>query len=98
MLTCGTQLSSLSSWDLPYAAYSRALFRNPDQPSPFGETSATPAYLSVHSPEAVTPGRQVGPSPTARLVQQKVVQDRSNLLLQGRYKELLVSCGREDRV
>ncbi len=89
----------LSSWNLPYAAYSKALGKKPDQPSPFGGTGATPTYLDIESPEATTQGHQAaGPSPTMQLVHQKVAQDRSSLFLQGRHLELLASCGREDRM
>lgn len=91
-------LSSLSSWILPYAAYSRAFGERPDQPSPFATTGATPTYLNIHSPETTTLGRQAaGPSPTMQLVRQKAARDRSSLLLQGRVEELLASCGKEDR-
>ncbi|KXX82411.1 hypothetical protein MMYC01_201360 [Madurella mycetomatis] len=87
----------LSSWILPYAAYSRAFGKRPGHPSPFATTGATPTYLSIPSPEAATPGRQAaGPSPTMQLVRQKAAQDRSSLL-QGRFEELLASCGNEDR-
>ncbi|GAB1317651.1 hypothetical protein MFIFM68171_07861 [Madurella fahalii] len=88
----------LSSWNLPYAAYSKAFGKRQDQPSPFATTSATPPYLTIRSPESTTPGRQAaGLSPTMQLVRQKAAQDRSSPLLQGRYKELWASCGREDR-
>ncbi|EAQ86815.1 hypothetical protein CHGG_08068 [Chaetomium globosum CBS 148.51] len=87
-----------SSWNLPYAAYSKALGKKNDQPSPFGETGSTPSYLNIESLEAATPGREAaGPSPTMQLVRQKVALDRSSLFLQGRHLELLASCGKEDR-
>ncbi|KAH6613493.1 hypothetical protein F5144DRAFT_616419 [Chaetomium tenue] len=88
-----------SSWNLPYGAYSKALGKKSDQPSPFGGTGATPSYLNIESPEAATPGREAaGPSPTMQLVRQKVALDRSSLFLQGRHLELLASCGKEDRI
>jgi hypothetical protein len=89
----------LSSWNLPYAAYSKALGKRPGQPSPFGATASTPAYLNIDSPDPVTPGRPAAaPSPAMQLVREKVAQDRSNLFLQGRHQDLLASCGKEDRV
>ncbi|KAH7007568.1 hypothetical protein EDB80DRAFT_718854 [Ilyonectria destructans] len=88
----------LSSWNLPYAAFVSSLPKNPDQPSPFGPLGATPGYLNIHSPEALTPGRETaGPSPNMQLVYQKVKEDRASLFLQGRLKELIVSMCREDR-
>ncbi|KAK3899067.1 hypothetical protein C8A05DRAFT_18446, partial [Staphylotrichum tortipilum] len=88
-----------SSWNLPYAAYCKALGQRPGEPSPFGGgTGATPTCLNIASPEAATPGRSAtGPSPAMQLVRQKVAQDRSSLFLQGRHQELLASCGNEDR-
>jgi len=88
----------LSSWNLPYDAYIASLSKEADQPSPFGMQVSTPDYLNIHSPEALTPGRQAtGLSPPMQLIRQKANQDRASLFLQGRYKELLMSCGKEDR-
>ncbi|KAH6974421.1 hypothetical protein BKA56DRAFT_634330 [Ilyonectria sp. MPI-CAGE-AT-0026] len=88
----------LSSWNLPYAAFISSIPKNPDQPSPFGPLDTTPEYLNIHSPEALTPGREAaGPSPNMQLVYQKVKEDRASLFLQGRLKELVVSMCREDR-
>lgn len=88
----------LSSWNLPYKAFVSSLPKNPDQPSPFGPLGATPEYLNILSPKAVTPGREVaGPSPNMELVYQKVKQDRASLFLQGRLKELVVGMCQDDR-
>ncbi|KAI1209519.1 uncharacterized protein F4807DRAFT_426984 [Annulohypoxylon truncatum] len=90
---------ALSSWNLPYAAYAASLPQYPDEPSPFGTAGTTPNYLNIDSPEAVTPGgRAAGPSPNMQLIRQKATQTRSSLFLQGRYKDLLINCGREDRI
>jgi len=103
-MSCSTPNSistRLSSWNLPYVAYTKALGFGTDQPSPFATDGATPSYLNVHSPEATTPGRRPAapdPSPTMQMVRQKVALDRASLFLQGRTKELLASCGREDRM
>ncbi|KAI1390571.1 uncharacterized protein F4822DRAFT_393604 [Hypoxylon trugodes] len=89
----------LSEWNLPYAAFVASLARQPDQPSPFGPASATPDYVNIHSPEATTPTRQPdGPSPNMELVNKKAVLDQSSLFLQGRFKDLLIRCEREDRI
>ncbi|KAK4141974.1 uncharacterized protein C8A04DRAFT_38633 [Dichotomopilus funicola] len=89
----------LSSWNLPYAAYSKGLGKTSGQPSPFGGTAATPTYLSIQSPEAATPGHAAaGPSPTMQLIRQKAARDKANLFLQGRHFDLLASCGKEDRI
>ncbi|WQF82047.1 Putative Clr5 domain-containing protein [Colletotrichum destructivum] len=76
----------------------KQLKRQADHPSPFGPITTTPRYLNVGSPEATTPG---GPAPdltpTAALITQKTLQDRSNLLLQGRREELLSRCNESDR-
>ncbi|KAH6621544.1 hypothetical protein B0J18DRAFT_467119 [Chaetomium sp. MPI-SDFR-AT-0129] len=89
----------LSSWNLPYAAYSKGLGKTSGQPSPFGGTAATPTYLSIQSPEAATPGHAAaGPSPPMQLIRQKAARDRANLFLQGRHFDLLASCGKEDRI
>lgn len=88
----------LSSWSLPYAAYAKAFGITPDQPSPFGPVGATPDYMDIQPCDATTPGGHAfGPSPTTQLVHKKVAWDRSSLLFQGRHKELLESCGRDDR-
>ncbi|KAI0886531.1 uncharacterized protein GGS22DRAFT_158100 [Annulohypoxylon maeteangense] len=90
---------ALSSWNLPYAAYTASFPEHPDPPSPLGTTGTTPNYLNIHSPEAMSPGRQAaGPSPNTQLVHQKAIQDRSSLFLQGRHKELLARCSKEDRI
>ncbi|KAH7117482.1 hypothetical protein EDB81DRAFT_701814 [Dactylonectria macrodidyma] len=89
----------LSSWNLPYNALISSMPKNPDHPSPFGDTRRTPAYLSIQSPEALTPGREVaGPSPNMKLVYEKTKQDNTNLFLQGRIEELLVRMVKEDRI
>lgn len=93
-----THRARLSSWNLPYAAFISSIPKNPDQPSPFGPLNTTPEYLNIHSPDALTPGREAaGPSPNMQLVYQKVKEDRASLFLQGRLKELVVSMCREDR-
>ncbi|KAK0620557.1 hypothetical protein B0T14DRAFT_567300 [Immersiella caudata] len=90
---------ALLLWNLPYAAYSKAYGARLDEPSPFDTTGATPTYVNIQSPEAHTPGRQTqGPTPTTELINQKLAQDRSNFLLQGRHLELLKSCAKEQRV
>ena len=92
-------IGSLSSWNLPYAALTTSTAKAPDQPSPFGTAVATPAYLIINSPPAATPGRQTdGPSPGMQLVREAALRDRSNLFCQGRHRELLSTCDREDRV
>ncbi|KAJ0165492.1 hypothetical protein CTA2_11093 [Colletotrichum tanaceti] len=89
---------TFSQWNLPYDAYIASIVRQADHPSPFGPKTTTPRYLNVGSPEATTPG---GPAPeltpTAVLIQQKTLRDRSNLLLQGRREELLSGCNESDR-
>jgi hypothetical protein len=73
--------------------------RTHDHPSPFGMAAATPTYLDIQSPDAVTPGREAaGPSPTMQLIRQKALLDRTNLLLTGRHEDLLAMCGKEDRM
>ena len=90
---------SLTSWNLPYAALAKAHGVSTNGRSAFEAVPATPGYLRIHSPEAITPGRTPPPpSPTMQLVQLKAAQDRSSLMLQGRFQELLASCGSEDRV
>jgi hypothetical protein len=70
-----------------------------DQPSPFAHVNQTPPYLNINSPAAMTPGREAaGPSPTTQLIQQKLAQDRSKLLLQGRFEQLLMSCNKDERM
>jgi hypothetical protein len=82
-----------------YAALARAHGVSANGRSPFDAAVATPAYLHIHSPEATTPGRlPVSPSPTMQLVHQKAAQNRSSLMLQGKFNELLSSCGRKDRI
>jgi hypothetical protein len=89
----------LLSWNLPYAAYCRALGRKTGEASPFSQLAATPSNLTIQSPKAITPGREAaGPSPTVQLINQKKARDRSNYILQGRQMELLASCGGEDRM
>nr|CDP27658.1 Putative protein of unknown function [Podospora anserina S mat+] len=88
----------LSSWSLPYAAYAKTFGKTPDQPSPFRPVGATPDYMDIQPCDATTPGGHTfSPSPTTQLVHKKVAWDRSSLLFQGRHKELLESCGRDDR-
>ncbi|KAK0611309.1 hypothetical protein B0T14DRAFT_530137 [Immersiella caudata] len=82
-----------TSWNLPYAALAKA------HGAPFEGVEATLGYLRIHSPEARTPGRNSPPpSPTMQLVQRKLAQDRSSLMLQGRFQELLAGCGEGARV
>ncbi|KAH7145520.1 hypothetical protein B0J13DRAFT_443133 [Dactylonectria estremocensis] len=89
----------LSSWNLPYKAFISSIPKNPDHPSPFGRLGATPAWLDIQSPEALTPGREgAGPSPNMELVYEKTKQDNANLFLQGRLNELLVRMAKEDRI
>ncbi|KAK6225740.1 hypothetical protein QIS74_01787 [Colletotrichum tabaci] len=89
---------TFSHWNLPYDAYIASIMRQADQPSPFGPITTTPRYLNVGSPEATTPGGPAPDStPTAALITQKTLQDRSNLFLQGRREELLSRCNERDR-
>jgi hypothetical protein len=91
--------SRLSSWNLPYAALIRSIVRQPDKPSPFGDLSVTPGYITISSPKdatAVSPAAI--PSPSMQLVQRKLIQDQSNLFLQGRFQDLFMNCGKEDRM
>ncbi|KAH6889439.1 hypothetical protein B0T10DRAFT_513945 [Thelonectria olida] len=88
----------LSSWNLPYKAFVSSLHQNPNEPSPFGPLGATPEYLNIQSPEALTPGREAaGPSPNMELVYQKNREQNASLFLQGRYKELLVRMCEDQR-
>ncbi|KAL3290595.1 hypothetical protein RB213_013142 [Colletotrichum asianum] len=89
---------TFSRWNLPYDAYIASIVKQADYPSPFGHNPATPQYLNVKSPEATIPDGSVpGLTPTAALIQRKTLQDRSNLLLQGRREELLSMCNDNDR-
>ncbi|KAF5582779.1 hypothetical protein FPCIR_9366 [Fusarium pseudocircinatum] len=88
----------LSSWNLPYAAFISSLPKNPEAPSPFGTLGATPGYLHVQSPEALTPGRAAaGPSPRMQLVYEKHKEHCTSLFLQGRIEQLVTSLPRADR-
>ncbi|KAF5975150.1 hypothetical protein FCOIX_7877 [Fusarium coicis] len=88
----------LSSWNLPYAAFISSLPKSPDAPSPFGPPGATPGYLHVESPEALTPGRAAaGPSPRMQLVYEKHKEHCTSLFLQGRIEQLVVSLPKEER-
>ncbi|KAK7425943.1 hypothetical protein QQZ08_007525 [Neonectria magnoliae] len=88
----------LSSWNLPYKAFLSSLPKNPDEPSPFGHQDATPGYLNIHSPEALTPGREAaGPSPNMELLYEKNKEHHASLFLQGRIKDLLVRMCSEQR-
>ncbi|KAK1749588.1 hypothetical protein QBC47DRAFT_426678 [Echria macrotheca] len=65
----------------------------------FEVQAATPGVHTKLFAQAITPGRTPPPpSPTMQLVQRKLAQDRSSLMLQGRFQELLAGCGKEDRV
>ncbi|KAK7417477.1 hypothetical protein QQX98_004597 [Neonectria punicea] len=93
-----THCIRLSSWDLPYKAFLSSLPKNPDEPSPFGPQDATPGYLNIHSPEALTPGREAaGPSPNMELLYQKNKEHHASLFLQGRIKDLMVRMCSEQR-
>ncbi|KAF5563134.1 hypothetical protein FPHYL_5366 [Fusarium phyllophilum] len=88
----------LCSWNLPYAAFISSLPKNPDAPSPFGTLGATPGYLHVESPEALTPGgAAAGPSPRMQLVYEKHREYCTSLFLQGRIEQLVVSLPKEER-
>ncbi|PNP73369.1 hypothetical protein FNYG_13267 [Fusarium nygamai] len=88
----------LSSWNLPYPAFVSSLPKNPEAPSPFGNIGATPGYLHVQSPEALTPGRAAaGPSPRMQLVYEKHKEHCTSLFLQGRIEQLVISLPKEER-
>ncbi|KAM7198605.1 hypothetical protein V8F20_006135 [Naviculisporaceae sp. PSN 640] len=91
----------LLSYNLPYAAYIRASgLSSSNHSSPFTALGASPTYLTVHSPkDPRSPGEPAAPaSPTMQLVREKLALDRASLFLQGRTKELLGTCGKEDRI
>ena len=91
-------MTRLTSFNLPYAAYVKALGNRNDHSSPFGENGATPSYMNIDDPKTPTPGRAAAiPSPSMQLTRQKLAQDRASLFLQGNHIDLLSSCGKEDR-
>ncbi|KAK0631483.1 hypothetical protein B0T14DRAFT_532220 [Immersiella caudata] len=91
-------LGVLSSFNLPYAAYVKALGKRNDHSSSFGEIGGTPSHVNIDDPKTPTPGRAAAiPSPSMQLTRQKLAQDRASLFLQGHHIELLSSCGNEDR-
>ncbi|OTA83201.1 hypothetical protein M434DRAFT_400719 [Hypoxylon sp. CO27-5] len=85
-------------YDLPYAALVRSL-GGYDHSSPASAGPATPAYLTVTSPQEVTSplASHNALSPTMQLVQRKVLLDRARLFLEGRYQELMAQMGRDER-
>ncbi|KAF5699262.1 hypothetical protein FMUND_14842 [Fusarium mundagurra] len=88
----------LSSWNLPYAAFVSSLPKDPEAPSPFGPVGSTPDYLRMQSPEVLTPGCAAdGPSPRMQLVYEKHKEHCTNLFLQGRLEQLVISLSKEDR-
>ncbi|KAH7310689.1 hypothetical protein B0I35DRAFT_439540 [Stachybotrys elegans] len=88
----------LSSWTLPYAAFVSTIRQDPNEHSPFGPLGTTPSYLNIRSPEATSPsGGANAPSPNMDLVYQYARQQHTNLFLQGRTTDLLVSLGSEQR-
>lgn len=91
---------SISSWNLPYAAYVNAFGAQPGQGSPFDTTGTTPPpYPSTQSFETTAlECETTGLSPTTQLINQKVARDRASYLFQGRHMELLRSCGEEQRM
>ncbi|CAG9986554.1 unnamed protein product [Clonostachys byssicola] len=88
-----------SSWSLPYAAWIKTFEKQPDQPSPFGTSVRTPNYMSIESPAAISPGKEIAaPSPAMQLVETERAQYRSSMLLQGQLDALLTSLGRDKRM
>ncbi|UKZ92299.1 uncharacterized protein TrAFT101_007259 [Trichoderma asperellum] len=89
----------LSAWNLPYAALIKSIVRQADKPSPFGDLSNTPGYITIKSPrDAIAVSPTAVPSPSTQLVQQTWTYNQSNLFLQGRFQELFINCKREDRI
>ncbi|KAI9147095.1 hypothetical protein HJFPF1_13127 [Paramyrothecium foliicola] len=85
-------------WNRPYAALISSLPQDPNAASPFGPGGATPEYLNIRGPEALTPGREAaGPSPNMELVYEYTRQQHTSLFLQGRFKDLLVSMCTDQR-
>ncbi|WYZ35916.1 hypothetical protein EsH8_X_000563 [Colletotrichum jinshuiense] len=86
-------------WNLPYAALRASLMgRQSDHASPFGGNPPTPQYLDINSPKAASPSCiREKPTPTAALILQTTLRDRSMLLLQGRSHELMAKCNDNDR-
>ncbi|KAM7198178.1 hypothetical protein V8F33_005236 [Rhypophila sp. PSN 637] len=93
----------LLSWNLPYKAYIRALGSTPsNHSSPFTTPDSTPSFTNIPSPNSTTPdGESVttgAPSPTMQLVREKLACDRASLFLQGRARQLLETCDKDDQL
>lgn len=95
---CILTIHRLSTWNLPYSALKNSIIRQPDIASPFGDTSFTPNYITVNSPDPAGKPPPAMASPSMQLIRQRCRQDLSNLLLQGQLKELFIKCSEEDRM
>ncbi|CAG9948996.1 unnamed protein product [Clonostachys rosea f. rosea IK726] len=97
--TCKIAPGVLSSWSLPYAAWTKTFESQPDQPSPFGTSEWTPNYMNIESPAAISPSQEfAAPSPTMQLLENERADYRSSMLLQGSLNALLTSLGRDNRM
>ncbi|KAF3769774.1 hypothetical protein M406DRAFT_248280, partial [Cryphonectria parasitica EP155] len=86
------------NWDLPYAALVRRLGGHvQDHPSPFSPGPPTPDYIAVGLHDHPSPDPREAMSPTAQLVDKKVLIDRAHLLLSGRDRELMKQLTRDER-